>query len=213
MDQPSVLSPSHKLDPACISMLKKQPHLHKRIKLLLEKQEEPVKVLHLLLEQQCYHESVYLLSFGLPPLERVWWSCLAAAKAEAEGKKPPQSVVKALKAIHDWVHQPTPELAAQAKTAADLLDPASATRWAALGTFWSSENIGDKSKIPVKPNPMMPKLAAANALIKAGEQGQERDRDFLTLIFQGIHIAAGGNGQLSEKEELIMAQYLPKPRS
>jgi len=160
-----------------------------------------------LIDSKSYPACVHFLVLGLPLPEIMWWAYLAALKVEGENAN--EHILTALTAIRHWVYNQQEDLRWAVKTATEQLKTNTVTRWVCLATYWCGPDINPHASSAVQPHPLMPRIAAANAINKAGELSTaQAEAHFLWLILQGIHIANGGNGQLNEQTQKNLLAYL-----
>ncbi len=171
----------------------------------IDKGNNVVELLHHLIEQQHFNEAVHLLAYGLPKREAVWWAYICAIST---AKQPSDKILSALQATRHWVYQQTEVARRATEKPAEALEYYAPASWAAIGAFWSGDNVAPKGKAPVKPAPYMAAQAAANAVVMAAEQSENRILSYMRFLLQGVHIANGGNGKLSSENEATILNYL-----
>lgn len=161
----------------------------------VQNSDDAICLLHQFLKARHFHAFAGFLALGLPLRELVWWAYLACLSAEVSTAS--TDVLEALTYLRDWVYTQDHEhgLALQQRLA--TLPRFALTRWAALAVWWSGDNIASPEAPPVKPSPLMAKIAAWNAIRLGGERLKPSAEKFPQLLLQGVHIANHGNGHLN----------------
>jgi len=167
-------------------------------KTILKDELSPAQFMSVLIDQQFYTDAVLFLAFSLPKREATWWACLCA-KGGLKDKAKPEDL-KAMELAEAWVYRPTNENCQVTMKAAEATAFQTSAGWAAVAAFWSGDNISTVAGITTPPgDELTGKAVNAAELLAASMQEPEKVNDYHQLFLkQGIDIACGGDGSLTE---------------
>lgn len=133
------------------------------------------------------------LAHALPPREAVWWGCLCLRQASAV--PPPAAEAEVLKAVAEWVLDPTEERRRAAAALAEAAGVGSPPGCLATAVAWTGGSLGPANpKVPaVPPGPDLPAKAVAGAALLASAKADpariaDVQRGFVEL---GVGVAEG----------------------
>jgi hypothetical protein len=107
------------------------------------------------------------LAHALPPREAVWWGCLCLRHASAAA--PPPAEAAALKAVAEWVLEPTEERRGIAATLAETAGIGTPAGSLATAVAWTGGSLSppDPQVPKVPPGPWLPAKAVSGAVLLA----------------------------------------------
>jgi hypothetical protein len=155
-------------------------------------------ILQRLETEQLYSEAVKFLAHGLPKREAIWWAYLVSEAAEHHSTDP--QTQEALSTIEHWAREPNEARRRQAGSVGEALRYYTPSSWAAMAILWSGGSITPEGRPPVEASPVMCAKAVSNAIIIGAHQlhATPPDEAFKRFLRQGLHIAMGGNGKITE---------------
>lgn len=158
----------------------------------------PLDFIRQLVQNNLFFDAVKFLAHALPKREAIWWACLAVKKALPEPPPPPQQA--ALNAAEQWAIQPGEEKRLLAKAWSEKTAQKSAASWAATAAFWSGGSLSRPGEPDIMPPPFLYAHAVSGAISMAAfELNPDNAADaFKLFIRQGLDLAAGGRGDISE---------------
>jgi hypothetical protein len=167
--------------------------LGEQARTLLRPGLNPAAYMDALLDKQCFQDATRFLAHGLPKREAVWWACQCATAVAGQGAPPP--VAAAIKAVQQWVADPSEDHRRAAMTAAEAATFGTPAGCAALAAFFSGGSLGPDNVAPIPPPDKLTADAVAGAVMlavvaKEPTKAVEKYRGFLS---QGIEIANGKN--------------------
>lgn len=175
-----------------------QLELEDEAKQLLNSEQTPLQYLLLLVENKAFPDAIRFLAMALPKREAVWWACVSARGSITDKTKP--QVIAALTAAEAWVYQPTEENRRGAMALAEATEFNGAGSWAAVAAFWSGGSMSPPDAPIIPPSEDLTAKAVAGAVMLAvAEMDPEKaDDNYKKLLMQGIDIAKGGKGDLTQ---------------
>ena len=164
---------------------------------LLSEGMSPKAFLDKLVEEDLLQEANCFLAHALPKREAVWWACLCARDATADGDETSKNLVTL---AETWVRKPTDENRRSAMTAAEEAGFDSPASWAAAAAFWSGESLAPPDLPPVAPSDELTGTAVAAAGLLAAYSGDPlmAPEQFRRFLDKGIDVAEGGAGRGGE---------------
>lgn len=163
---------------------------------VLQPEHTPAQFLEQLMAQKYWADAVRFLAHGLPKREAVWWSCICVEHGLNDATV--VDVKLALQTAKQWVYQPTEEHRRVAQIAAEKVGYDQPVSWAALAAFWSGGSITAPEAPEVAPGPSLTGHAVAGAILLAAvQEPAQAEQCYQRFLQQGIHIANGGNGEIS----------------
>lgn len=166
---------------------------------LLSPAAAPSDFLRLLTNQALYPDAVKFLARALPKREATWWACLCARNALG-GNPPSPAMLEAIEAAERWVYQPTEDNRRAAYAVAQAGNFEHPASWAAMAAFWSGGSMAPPDVPAIPPADNLTGKAAAGAVMLAAVQTEpeKAPQKYLLFLRQGIDIACGGNGRVSD---------------
>ena len=140
--------------------------------------------------------AIRFLSLGLPTREGIWWGYLAAEKTENH-----VTHIKAqniLQSIATWTKTPAEEHHITAKELAQEVKLSNAASWNAMGMCSNTSNTTPSEHSSLNLPPLKHGHAIANSIILSANSTAVASDTKEELIKQGLHIAMGGNGKISQ---------------
>ena len=161
-------------------------------------EQPPAAFLNQLIEEGHYEDATRFLAHAMPKREAVWWACLAARTVTLR-EDAAADHVSALKAAEAWVFEPTETNRRTAEKLAEKTSFKHPSSWAAIAAFWSGASITGEDEPPVPPPPHLYAHAVTGAIMLAAalDNPDHIKPKLDAFLKQGIDIANGGNGQIS----------------
>jgi len=168
-------------------------------KALLTEDMAPAQYVKCLMDGILYADAIMFLAASLSKRESTWWACLCARSTLTD--KSPESDLKAIELAEAWVYKPAPENCCVTLPAAEATGFKTPAGWSAMAAFWSGDNISPNKEAIVPPSNDLTGKAVNGAIMLAAVQGDpakitEQQELFLK---QGVDIACGGDGRLTNK--------------
>jgi hypothetical protein len=151
-----------------------------------------------LIDKQLYTDAVKVLAHALPKREATWWACLCARNTLSETSAANES--KAIELAEAWVYKPSEDNRKAILPIAETSHFKTAASWAAMAAFWSGNNIALSPDITIPPAEGLTAKAVLGAVITAAVHSKPDKiaSNYQLFLKQGIHIACGGDGRLSQ---------------
>jgi hypothetical protein len=152
--------------------------------------------LDLLVKDRRLTEAVKLVSHAMPRREGVWWVCMCA-RATAAGEMAPADAA-ALEAAELWVRRPNDENRRAAFARAEEARFGTPEAWACVAAFWAGDSMSPAGQPAVPPEPHLPGLAIAGAIILASVRikPEKQAERLARFIDSARDIAGGGTGRM-----------------
>jgi hypothetical protein len=136
-----------------------------------------------------YRDAVQFLAHALPKREAVWWAWVAARRAS--GNNPPPKIDAALKAVENWISQPSDENRRAARAAGEKAEFRTPAGCVGLAVFLSGGSLAAPGAPEVPPGEFLSAKMVAGAVIVSAlctepEKGPEK---FQSFISQGLEVA------------------------
>jgi hypothetical protein len=172
--------------------------LNETAKTLLEVNPTSADYLQQLVDEELYTDAVKVLAHALPKREATWWACLCARKSLTTTSLATES--KAIELAEAWVYKPSEENRKLLIPIAESTHFKSAASWAAVSAFWSGSNISLTPEVTIAPPEGLTAKAVTGAIITAAVSDKPENiaSNYQLFLKQGIDIACGGDGRLSQ---------------
>jgi len=187
-----------KITQANAKLLCQTLELHEAAEALLEDKLTTANYIQSLIAKELYTDAIQVLAFALPKREAVWWACLCARKTLTEKSAVTES--KAIELAEAWVYKPSEENRKEILPITEATQSKSAASWAARAAFWSANNMSLTPEITIPPADGLTAKAVMGAVITAAVSGlpEKITSNYQLFLKQGIDIACGGDGRLSQ---------------
>jgi hypothetical protein len=160
--------------------------------------DSDLAVLQHLRDNKEYSEAVKYLAKGLPNREAIWWAYLCSYALEKNSDD--DLTQEALAVTEAWVKEPSESKRRRAGKLGEALEFFTPASWAATAIFWRGGSITPEGRPEVEAGDEMCGEAVANAIIIAAHKlPDESTQHFEQFLIQDLHIAMGGNGQISNE--------------
>jgi hypothetical protein len=153
----------------------------------------PRGFLEALLEGRQFPSALSFVAHALPPREAVWWGCLCLRQASGSELPPPDAA--AVRAVAEWVLDPTEERRRATAVLAEERGIGTPAGSLATAVAWTGGSLAPPNpKIPVvPPGPWLPAKAVSGAVLLASAKVDpvripDVQRSFIEL---GIGVAEG----------------------
>ena len=162
----------------------------------------PNATLQTMLQSLCNHghhfEAATILAHALPKREAIWWASLVARDHALRNGATTEAEDRVVVAAQHWVNQPDEPARVAAHRSALLAGNRVPAYWLGMAVFWSMGNITPDSGVVTPPPPQLYARAVAAVMDMAASLGgvAGREATYELSLSRGIHIAAGGNGEL-----------------
>lgn len=114
-----------------------------------------------------YASALTFLAHALPSREAIWWGCLCLR--QAAGELLPEKEAPAMKAVAEWVLEPTEDRRGAAAAIAEQQGVGTPAASLATAVAWTGGSLGPSDpKVPrVPPGPWLPAKAVSGAVLLA----------------------------------------------
>ena len=145
-----------------------------------------------------YAKAIKFLAYGLPKREAIWWAYLASEALEKDNDDP--IAQETLTLIETWVREPQEAKRRHAGKLAQALEYYTPSSWTAMAIFWSGGSITPENRPTVEASDEMCAEAVSNAIVISGQKlSTHHAENYSRFLRQGLHIAMGGNGRISQE--------------
>jgi hypothetical protein len=164
-----------------------------------------------LVAQEEFPDAARFWSRALPKREAVWWACLCARSAMAEGTPRPQ--LAALEAAEAWCADPSEENRRNAMAASEAAELGTPGGCAAAAAFWSGGSLAPPDLPVVPPADDLTAHGVAGSVMLAAvrSEPEKAPEKYKRFFEQGVAVA---EGKARWREAAVVApEAKPEPTS
>jgi hypothetical protein len=152
-----------------------------------------VEYFEVLLENRCFADARRVLAHAMPKRRALWWGCLCAW--DVYRPKPPEAVAKAIRAVVNFVLEPTDDNRRTTAARAQEVGPNTLAGCLAMAAFCSDGSLAPPGLPCVVPRPFLTgRLVSVTVYLACVQRNPTRYKDRLRQYLSvGIEVFRGAN--------------------